>query len=986
MSYNNKNFTERHWREKEHPGKSYMEHWGWSFSLNFQHEPVNETDLEYFIKRIVNESRKWGANFINFYATTCKNGHTPVIPFLTNDEKFIPVSWETEIDTNWDTDIIKKVLKYSHEKGFIIDCFTWMTDDPNIDYWEWLFRETGNTLIDGILCSWDGFEEEYYPFDDGCEITERISRYHPGAFTVITPGSWDYIPKAPPPLFLMGIMCAMATNNKNFCSGQTDRKFNNRLFSDDNFNWMEGNAWNSIDVYPYSGFQADCRFLKTRSKEWMDFLFVGGGNYIDKFLKEANDFFRRRLNEGYNGSTAIWWHNEASSTTPDFLRNAIYGISQDPIKAAVATRLITTGKGGIEDLLCAGTNSYEDYYQNIIIQNNYLRIVRDVLIDTGTLLYDKNVSAHYDIHREDSRTIEPVIITKKLFATVNTFNDEVKNEKTEYIDIKLMENENQINSIFVKQIYVNGIKHKSFPRKLSVEGCHYDIFIDISLTIGQYHINIDKLQGELYAYIFLDEEIIAYTDGKNTPIINIVKSGIHTIRVLCDTKTNAIIRRAQIIKISSNAIHHNITEEAGNKAELLESIVISDSKQQIYNEQRKYTCYNDMPYQILDIKRHVCSDNNTDIFSLLGCEGYNRLLLNGECYEKPFEIDIKSPVFIELIDISNRKPNYIIAFLKGESIQSISWNGDGLLSIKSCVKCKEVIKICFLVPDGLYKEDEYCELLNNVGFEERSFKIEDDKTLEFKNDSSIPLVKFASIQGKQKGPYYVKEKRKGDNYKWWTIRGSQKSKYEEKSYLKLYIDANDSSSLQLASNNFLNNDVAIGWGCQNTIALREDISEERIIVKVMEVTPLINAPRLIFKKKIDSVIINGVDWRYFSDNIVFLPNEKGLYEIKTFNNNNDFPNLITTALNIQKCQWDDISKCLIIDGHHPPWFKMEMPHILNYRVAIKKSNYKLKTITNNGTLLNEELFRIEKRLRNEMLKTGYIIEVKTGCTKLYFEN
>ena len=181
--------------------------WGWCNGTTYQYDPVYTATPEYVRTSIVAKGVKWGLNFIDTYPPHIRSG-PPINPFGPQAGDPIPKSWDTYTNPDWNEAAYRELTRYLHDRGIIHEMLIWMTNDPNPDCWEYAFREMGNVLRDGLRSSLDGFQEEYYPANDGCVLTEAISRYHPGAFTQVYPHPVrdGYRPEVPPPLYLGNIM------------------------------------------------------------------------------------------------------------------------------------------------------------------------------------------------------------------------------------------------------------------------------------------------------------------------------------------------------------------------------------------------------------------------------------------------------------------------------------------------------------------------------------------------------------------------------------------------------------------------------------------------------------------------------------------------------------------------------------------------------------------------------------------------------------
>ncbi|MBE7557913.1 hypothetical protein HS125_02755 [bacterium] len=93
--------------------------------------------------------------------------------------------------------------------------------------------------------------------------------------------------------------------------------------------------------------------------------------------------------------SALWWINRADNMCPDENRAYVYGVSQDPIRGAVAANLTMLGEGGYAPGGRGLPQRFPHPASSTFIQNNYLRVV--VLPDGRMeLLHDPERLAQYD--------------------------------------------------------------------------------------------------------------------------------------------------------------------------------------------------------------------------------------------------------------------------------------------------------------------------------------------------------------------------------------------------------------------------------------------------------------------------------------------------------------------------------------------------------------------------------------------------------------
>ena len=133
-------------------------------------------------------------------------------------------------------------------------------------------------------------------------------------------------------------------------------------------------------------------------------------------LKQAFDYCRVRETSQTNHHTALWWFNEVDEMRDSLDLQYLHGISMDPIRSAIALRLLTTGRLGEHLLKMNPENkgNFEQYPFSVgtpIIQNNYMRLNMANWQDQKTLVYDISHLAEYDYNHNNKITLSNNLIT-----------------------------------------------------------------------------------------------------------------------------------------------------------------------------------------------------------------------------------------------------------------------------------------------------------------------------------------------------------------------------------------------------------------------------------------------------------------------------------------------------------------------------------------------------------------------------------------------
>ncbi|MCK4400791.1 hypothetical protein KAW08_00625 [bacterium] len=845
------NFVYRHSLHKEHPGEMVVDAWGWWSTPYYQRSAFSQTsvDLDYFKSRVIEESYRWGANLLKFspWVHSPLGQGTLTKGYLMSCLDEIPGGKHVS-DKNWNDETLRELTEYAHKHGLMFHWFICHELIPGMDeeihreflrkkealtpgeraVVRWTYPFDGHTAVifnkekikanldaiekvmrdyaDLIKIGWkqslDGYGYEHGFIDEDSGITTRLWQYNPGMYLHSTSSSFVKPPDEPN--YIRDSACGGVGSD----DGGREEQYSRDIIR------VTCKDFPHLSTL-YLATQLDARPFACNT--------YGGTSFPDWFVKQCNDFFRKRMRNPDRPvcESIIWWLGEPENICIDGIREYVYAISQDPIKAAITTSLRTTGIGGIKNKE-NGRIIYNHTSGTSFIQNNYLRLYipskglfapgePDVglfpsLSDGGELVYDKECLAHYDI---DSKSIP---LTS-----------------------------NFINLGFIEKPY--GVK--------------------------------------------TDVEYVEY---------------------------------------------------GGQKAVLKEYIFgyIKDSS---LREIRTYSMLNDTPYFKLLIERSI-NGKPIDINTIFGCEGYDRLVIDNtneyDLSKRKKSISSTASI-LRFHDKKGIKPDLVFLILEKGNIEAITWLPSGKLSFQSKKVKKEKLSLAIVVSTDLYGEDDLIILKKVLAEEDACIKLKDGKG-EVINKHSIPLVKAIKVDNTNKSPYFVEE------YGWWLFRGAQPSEEDKKKtdYVKVYLKANGKAKLQ--QKEYIDDILRPGWGCQYTMIFKDIESNERksgCTTKVLSVTPFIFAPRVEFKEKIVNAKVDGKPWHYFDENILFLPNKEGIYQVEVNHKGENLPHLRRTYAYVEQTNLED--NLFEFKANLPVWVK-SMPDKLYFTAILDLGKRKIKKI------------------------------------------
>ncbi len=298
------------------PGQHYCHGWGWMPGSSFQQRQDWRITKEYWEKRIIDESAKWGSNYIQLFP-------------LANP-KYLQ-----------DTDVTE-AIRYAHEAGFLVD-----EHGISSGGLQQHLKQYFDRLERPALYGPDGWEEEEYGEASRLRLGSKENVIatdqttwlcHPGCLVAdckAEPGqSRHYLHWLHEgfhgPNYGKFMMCAAGWALCGYDDMDVMSLFPGNLTFKNEYNWC------------FRGCQGNSRPYSTNI--W------GGSSWVDWIAKQAGDFFRPHAYALRDGAipvnSVIAWLGESELTLPEQRREAVYAISMDPCRSALVYRLASTGRDG----------------------------------------------------------------------------------------------------------------------------------------------------------------------------------------------------------------------------------------------------------------------------------------------------------------------------------------------------------------------------------------------------------------------------------------------------------------------------------------------------------------------------------------------------------------------------------------------------------------------------------------------------------------
>lgn len=971
-----------HSLNRQFPGLPYIGHWGWHAQIQYQRANRECVDMKYFKEKMIDEPFRWGANLLEFYAPGM--GRNEGYPFIwAGDDPIGKSSWYWGGDwaQGWNNDTVRELIKTAHDRDMLVQFFYHPdpirffpsgTEKSKIteayqDFCRFQAREFQNPLLYGWRSAHDGVGAEWWGNSQAGEFISQIWPYNPGAYKYST----ALLPKTGP-YFHGSWMCAFArTGGINACG--------------------YGDRWRNVYYPPlYLSYQADCRSLKPSTREWGGWANYGGGSTPDWILRQTHDFARDRL---YLDS-GLWWLGEPAATMTDHDRQFVYGSSTDPLRCAVTTTMRAVGSDGYrakayktvpnlpEQYICE-----EPYPQDTaFIQNNYFRLLRMAGEDKGILQYDPTRLAHF--HETDRP--HPAQVLSPDFITAAPLDVSFSSKDRDQVAWKIGTVDNSC-SEFKKaggyeRCYNCTPDATQFPAQISYErwpDWPHEIQVNFIADTGRYELQIYALANDYGSTmeVEMDGRPIGYyfptpgDDGKHIIPVSLDSSKQHQLRFRVQ-KANTSTRRKDeqpglahafdaivLSRIGDQSVVHRSGQPIGHQA-VLDEVAYKDPAG-AYRQQRRYTVDSDFPLLKIQLTNHA--PKPTAWQTRIKLPEYGQLTPCSSGKEAVWELQPKQESMpkLVLVDYSDERPNMI---KEGEDI------------LISSVKSKDsTINLGLLINDGLYDEAD-CKFISRIVTADETTITVGDKPAIHKNKLNVPRVETLRIKDPYGGPYMVAEQNQ-DGQSFWLTRGAQPA--GEVDLLKLYMQPNETARIQRYG--YIDGIVKPGFGCQNALAIKDNIRPGLCEVEVIKTGPFLFAPRLDWKQAFDTVKVNGKDWRYFDDNLVYLPNKPGQYRVEVQTSGRNRPSLGRTFLHVENAVWNEKELALELTVNHPHWWQGPLPGNIPYTAYVLAKEYVPVRIVGNGSIVDWNEYEAADKDLQAMKANGFMLRLNPGKLKIYVQ-
>ena len=285
------------------------------------------------------------------------------------------------------------------------------------------------------------------------------------------------------------------------------------------------------------------------------------------------------------------------------------------------------------------------------------------------------------------------------------------------------------------------------------------------------------------------------------------------------------------------------------------------------------------------------------------------------------------------------KPPLAIYIDPCDQIESVAWKQDGRLEITLGEAESHDFRMGLHigaedVAENQLQEDADRSARFCAQDLEFDWKRREQEHLAVANPTDEELVRAVRILNPPDGPFIVCE----DG--WWQPRGAQTS-WEQRGTNLVKVVLPPRGTTKIAQSGLIDGLVKNGWGCQYTQLIRDIESIDcgaAFTVRVVDVGPMIWAPRLTFGRSVAKVSLDGRDWHYFDASHVFLPNRRGDYKLQVTFGPASTPHVVCTFSVVDSTQWD--GNRLSVKTSLPEWCE-DLPAEAAYYMVVRGEHRKL---------------------------------------------
>lgn len=336
--------------------------WGLHVPLSYQRPGFKQISVVGAKRIAIDEPSAWGANYVDLYPSNKESAYP-------DKEDYGHKMWaqytfrempDDRQEHRWTVETFRAFNEYAHAHGYLVAWFLHhkFPHDSKEEWWRIvseIHRELATKVCDVCAQGW------------GAQVDGLGSEGHSVPPEKIPGLIWD----EQPALYTREASCVY-----HYAAPHHIRSYAFHL-SDGRDYFYAGARWNKppypIEVYQgkpialqfgseFVGFQGEARDLECDDPGWGAYSGLAGA---DAIVEQLSNLYRAKMIAPEEAATtATWWINEPLIS--EKMRRYVFGVSQDPVRAAVAGELFTTAADGPFPRVAHPKGTW-------FIQNNYFR-------------------------------------------------------------------------------------------------------------------------------------------------------------------------------------------------------------------------------------------------------------------------------------------------------------------------------------------------------------------------------------------------------------------------------------------------------------------------------------------------------------------------------------------------------------------------------------------------------------------------------------
>lgn len=634
---------------------------------------------------------------------------------------------------------------------------------------------------------------------------------------------------------------------------------------------------------------------------------LGGGSAADWLLTQCNDFVRRRLGRG----ASLWWRGLDASATPQ-LAAYLAGISQEPLRAAVATSCFATGVGGWRD----AERQLHDGLQpgfgaelavpaaTHLLQNNHFRLHGS----GGSWQWDPQALARF-------RAGEALRLSPELIAT-RLYGGRPDAGEVQSVLVDLFAGGRREAGGFAEAVRT-GTGQGSLPPAALASGAAPEwpqlLRWDLQLPAGYYELDLQLQTDGDGALLVLgvdgdDRQCIAVRAGaplRQRLPLHCARGGDRTLSLECVRGAAVRLQRVAVQRAGDLAAEARVLQPAGALASLQEQTSSS-----YFAETTLLTAIADWPGLCW---RAECTRavRNLQLERRFALPHHRRLR---RCGAGEDQKRLRAPFVLQSDDAAI--PDLAVVPLRLSRYAHFTLGDDGLVLHGAPVPGSVTEVGLLLLLNG---EAAALERLPQL-FEQLARPQPLDLaggSASLQGDLPFPCTRVLHLQQASRTPYLVRERG------YWTWRGATAAAAGGDLLRVVQLPGD---TVQIVGGPALLQRTRPGPGSLGCVALR-DPTDAAVTACVLQASPL-QPPAVTMAAEFDEVFVDGQPWSYFDGRTVLLPWRPGRFAVETRRHGGELPpHLLATQAPIDDCRWDPARRQLSFLAGSAPQRPPELPYV-----------------------------------------------------------